>query len=320
MKVYTRLVLDADGKVLEEDSFEHTGPVAEAKGGDGGGNSTTTTVQELSPEQRKLLAPAIPVVRDFVQNPPKDFQGSRVAPFNETQLQAQGMLKDAATGSAADFTNYLLSNQQRLNEIGLNPQDNPALPGLLEAGIRPLTENLTQQVLPNIGQEAVAGGQYGGSRQGIAEGMASQAYFNSAQDVVSRVLGEAYSSGLDNATKAQALGPTVLGTQSVPAQLLSAVGEQQYGQEQAQLTDEIQRYFNEQLLPFLAAKEAAGVAFGVPSGSTITDAALPANSTSTLQGLLGGASAGAGIGSAFNTPYGTGIGAGLGGLAGIFFS
>lgn len=319
MKIYTRLVLDADGKVLEEDSFEHTGPVAEAKGG-GGGNSTTTTVQELSPEQRKLLAPAIPVVRDFVQNPPQDFQGSRVAPFNETQLQAQGQLKDAATGSATDFTNYLLSNQQRLNEIGLNPQDNPALPGLIEAGIRPLTENLTQQVLPNIGQEAVAGGQYGGSRQGIAEGLASQAYFNSAQDVVSRVLGEAYSSGLDNATKAQALGPTLLGTTTYPSQILSAVGDQQYGMEQAQLTDEVQRYFNEQLLPFLAAKEAAGVAFGVPSGISTTDASLPASSINPVMGGLGGAATGAAIGSMFGPGYGTAIGAGIGGLAGIFFS
>lgn len=319
MKIYTRLVLDADGKVLEEDSFEHTGPVAEAKGG-GGGNSTTTTVQELSPEQRKLLAPAIPVVRDFVQNPPQDFQGSRVAPFNETQLQAQGQLRDAATGSATDFTNYLLSNQQRLNEIGLNPQNNPALPGLLEAGIRPLTENLTQQVLPNIGQEAVAGGQYGGSRQGIAEGLASQAYFNSAQDVVSRVLGEAYSSGLDNATKAQALGPTVLGATTYPSQILSAVGDQQYGMEQAQLTDEVQRYFNEQLLPFLAAKEAAGVAFGVPSGISTTDASLPASSINPVMGGLGGAATGAAIGSMFGPGYGTAIGAGIGGLAGIFFS
>lgn len=319
MKVYTRLVLEADGTVVEEESFEYDGPVAEAKGS-GGGDSTTTTVQELSPEQRAILKPVIPEVTKFATNPPTDYQGSRVAPFNQTQLQAQGLLTDAATGSAQDFTNYLLSNQQRINEIGLNPLSNPALPGLLEAGIRPLTENLTQQVLPNVRSQAVAGGQYGGSRQGIAEGLASQGYFNAAQDVVSRVLGDAYSTGLENATRAQALGPAVLSSTAYPASLLSAVGEQQYGQEQAQLTDTIQRYFNEQLLPFLAAREAAGVAFGIPSGITSTDASLPASGSSGVLQGFGGAATGAALGTMVGGPgWGTAIGAGLGGIGSIFF-
>jgi len=320
MKIYTRLVLDADGTILEEDSFEHAGAAALAKGSSGGGNSTTTTVQQLAPEQRKILAPVIPTVTDYVKNPPVDYQGSKVAPLNATQLQAQGMLSDAATGSAQDFVNYALGNQQRINETALDPLSNPALPGLLQAGIRPLQESLTQSVLPNVRNEAVAGGQYGGSRQGIAEGLASQSYFNAAQDVVSNVLGTAYSSGLDNATRLQSLTPSLAGTTGLPAQLLSAVGEQQYGQEQAQLTDEIQRYFNEQLLPFLAAKDAASVAFGIPAGLTSTNASVPASSTSPLQGLLGGGALGAGIGSQFGGAQGAGYGGLAGGLAGIFFS
>lgn len=37
MKIYTRLVLDKDDNVIEQESFEHTGPVTECKGGGGGG-------------------------------------------------------------------------------------------------------------------------------------------------------------------------------------------------------------------------------------------------------------------------------------------
>lgn len=321
MKVYTRLVLDADGQVLEEDSFEYDGPVAEAKGGgdSGGGDSTTTVQQSLAPEQRQILSAAIPVVSDFANNPPTQYQGSSVAPFNAQQLQAQGLLSDAALGSATDFTNYLLSNQQRLNDIGLNPQDNPALPGLIQAGIRPLTENLTQNVLPNVRNQAVAGGQYGGSRQGIAEGLATQSFNNAAGDVVSNILGTAYSSGLENATRAQAIGPTVLGSTSYPGALLSAVGDQNYNQQQAQLSDTINRYYQEQLLPFLAAQEAAGVAFGIPAGNTTTNAQVPGTSSNGLLQGLGGAAAGAGLGGMVGGPWGAAIGAGLGGIGSIFF-
>ena len=100
---------------------------------------------------------------------------------------------------------------------------------------------------------------------------------------------------------------------------MSAVGEQQFAQEQAQLTDEVQRYFNEQLLPFLAAREAAGVAFGVPAGISTTEASLPASQRSPFLTGLGGAATGAGLGGMFGGPYGAAIGAGLGGIGSIFF-
>lgn len=37
MKIYTRLVLDKDDNIIEEESYEYTGPVAQCKGGGGGG-------------------------------------------------------------------------------------------------------------------------------------------------------------------------------------------------------------------------------------------------------------------------------------------
>jgi len=37
MKIYTRLVLDKDDNIIEEESYEYTGPVAQCGGGGGGG-------------------------------------------------------------------------------------------------------------------------------------------------------------------------------------------------------------------------------------------------------------------------------------------
>ena len=46
MKVYTKIVLDIEtGRILEEESFEYSGLVAECKGGDGGGGDSQTTVR-----------------------------------------------------------------------------------------------------------------------------------------------------------------------------------------------------------------------------------------------------------------------------------
>jgi hypothetical protein len=39
MKVYTKVVMDLDGNILEENSFEYKGPIALCKGGGGGGSS-----------------------------------------------------------------------------------------------------------------------------------------------------------------------------------------------------------------------------------------------------------------------------------------
>ena len=41
MKIYERIILDWDGAVLEEESFEYTGPLALCGGGGGGKKSKT---------------------------------------------------------------------------------------------------------------------------------------------------------------------------------------------------------------------------------------------------------------------------------------
>lgn len=67
----------------------------------------------------------------------------------------------------------------------------------------------------------------------------------------------------------------------LPAQLTSAVGEQRQALNQARLTEQVQKYINEQLLPFAAAQDVAAMAFGIPGGSSTTN-------TSTTGGQSGG--------------------------------
>ena len=49
MKVYTRLVTEIDGNVLEEQAHEYEGLIAECKGGGGGDTRTVTQTQSSAP-------------------------------------------------------------------------------------------------------------------------------------------------------------------------------------------------------------------------------------------------------------------------------
>jgi len=69
---------------------------------------------------------------------------------------------------------------------------NPNLQGMVGAATRGLTENYQQQVMPGIRQNAAFSGGLGGSRQGVAEGIASQSYLNNIQDTASNIYGQAY--------------------------------------------------------------------------------------------------------------------------------
>ena len=87
--------------------------------------------------------------------------------------------------------------------------------------------------------------------------------------------------------------------------------------EQAQIDEAVRKYTTEQLLPWMAAKEVAGVAFGIPGGTSATEAVGAKPSANYLMGGLGGAATGAGIGTMIAPGPGTAVGAGVGGVLGL---
>lgn len=372
----------------------------------GGGTSQTTTVQELSPEQRALIEPVIPIAKDYLKNPPSMYPGSSIAGFNPMQQMAQQMTMNAAqgmtgvTGKIPQQLQALMGGwggtaqtagqqgqagqqqmQQILQAIGgaagqvkpqinqtlqqgaqqtapglgfltsgdvLSPGSNPALQGAIEAASRPVVENFQRNVLPSITQEGIASGGYGGTRQGIAEGIAGQALNRQVGDIASTLSNQNYQSGLQamlgglNTSVAQTgqqvsgqlgaqgaqnqlLGQLIsgnlggqqaaqgwlgqqqaglggaqslLGQQGdilkqtlMPGQAVEAVGTQQQMMEQAKLSERVQRYINEQMIPFSAAQDVAAMAFGMPGGSTVSRSTGASNPMAGMQMGLGAVAA-----------------------------
>lgn len=289
-------------------------------GGGGGGQDTSTvnTVQQLAPEQRELLGEVIPRAKAYVQNPPKLYPQSAVAGFDPAQLASQKLAVDTAGGATtAAINNTLASNAYTLNSNLLSPDSNPYLGRAAEAAIRPLTQQYENVVLPNIRTGAIGAGQYGGSRQGIAEGLASKSYLDTVGDTTAKLYSQGYGQGLDAMTKAQALAPSIIGTTILPSQVLDAVGAQRQGLQQTYNTEASDRFMAEQLLPFAAAKDVAGLAFGIGGGTAASQATTPTPRTSALGGAAGLGTLGYLIGS--GTGIGGPAGAALGAVVGALF-
>ena len=260
----------------------------------GGGTTSSTTTQQLSPEQQRILGIVTPVFESyFPADAPgtvsaTNYPGQTLAGRNPLESLGQQLTLGATGGiggvgaSAAQGTNVLASGDV------LDVMRNPGLQGAINAATRPITESFGQTILPNIRDEAILAGGYGGNRQGIAEGMASQAYLHQIGDTTSGLVNQAYQGGLDAMTKGIALAPGAQQGLLAPGAAVAGVGAQERAFEQASIDDAVRRFYQEQFLPLMLAQQVAGTALGFPGGTTVTTS--EGGGTSGLQGALGGAS------------------------------
>jgi hypothetical protein len=217
----------------------------------------------------------MPGLKKAAENPPKAYTGETVAPFTAPQVQGQQQVLGSAVPAQQTAANNALQQNQFLANDVLFPGTNPALQGYMDAAVRPIYQNLTEQALPAVRQEAIGTGGFGGSRQGIAEGLASRGASQAAGDVSSKIASEGYGQGLDAYVKGLALTPTVQTAQSQPGVTASGVGDVQQARDQALLDQQAQNYYFNQQAPFLTAQQIAGISAGIPGGSTTTSATTP---------------------------------------------
>ncbi len=284
----------------------------------GGGEpqqQTSTTTQQLSPEQRAILEPLIPIISQFGQTPLQQFPQSQVIPFNPTEVAAQ----ESALG-AADVAGGPISQAQAFSQFlqgpALFPESNPALRANIDAAIRPLTEQFTQSILPNIRTAENFAGQVGGSRGGLAEQGATNTLLRQIGETSQGIVGENFQNALRTGAQSLAFTPSLLSASLFPAQTIAGVGGAERQLAEAGLSEEAQRFAAEQLSAFAPASAAAQLAFGIPGGTTTsTGTATGGGSTSPFQGAISGGSLGAAL-----FPANPLIGGGVGALAGLLLS
>lgn len=277
--------------------------------------TTTTTQQILTPEQNELISLSMPGFRQFAASPPKRYAGDTVAGFDPSQVAGQEQAltsagqQDQLARAGADASKFRLTD-------ALKVESNPYIGGYMDAATRPITQALTEQQLPSIRGSAVSTGNFGSSRQGIAEGLASGRASQAIGDTTSRIASDAYGKGLDAQGQALGLLPQTQQAQTAGAATTSGVGDVRQAMQQALINEKVTGYNYDQMLPFLVSQELAGVAGGLPGGGAISTG-TQSQGPSGASRALGGAASGAALGSAFMPGVGTAVGAGLGGLVGF---
>lgn len=259
-------------------------------------NLTQSTKETLSPEQQSLFASLFPKVKQFADTDLKMFEGPGVAGFNPTQLAAHQALTDAA-GTQGDLANRSAAAHSMLLDPDFMLGQNKYLTDAKDAITGSVTDDFLQRVLPGVRSGNVAaGGMYSGgaTKAGQAEGLATSATGTGLARSLSDFMYNAYNRGVTGMQTAVGQTGQVQDQQLRPGLTLAGVGEQQRALEQAQLDEQISKFYTGQMLPFLQAQELLAFLQGMPGGETISTVKGQQGGPSPLAALLGAGAAGLG--------------------------
>jgi hypothetical protein len=223
-----------------------------------------------------------------------------------TTQQAWGTGKQLAGNLQTQFLPQLQSLMAGLSTPG--SASGPQLDAALKAAASPLQDQYARTTVPSIQDAAIQAGAVGGSRQGIAEGLAKSELDKNITNINATTRYQALTDDLNRTLQGQSIAtqfaPILMSLMSQPTNILSAIGSQE---------DAFQSLLNN------AGKTniqdyAALIRQFIPGTSQTTSSKQKG---SPIGGALAGAGTGAMIGSAI-PGFGTALGAGVGALGGLF--
>lgn len=266
----------------------------------GGGGSSTNTVTEKA-DPWKGVQPYLKDIYANAQglfNKPQPFYPERTFPFfNQSQLsgmQSQlGYANDVYAPATQQYQNFLQGMMQAPDTVA----SNPAVMNMINAQGSLINDQLTRNWLPQIRSGAIGAGQYGGSRQGIAEGLAmgeaSKALANSAAQTQ---LG-AYEQAVRQQLGASSVYPGALQMGFTPGSMLQGFGSTLQGMDQQSISENAARFGWPYTEPWNRLNQYVGAVGGIPVGQygTTTQTSSGGGSSSALGGALNGAMMGASL-------------------------
>lgn len=126
------------------------------------------------------------------------YQRAQQASYGGTgQNYAQGFMPGAQRGFDQ------LMNQNNLQGIASGQTQNENLGGAIQSGLGQINRNFNRNIMPGINQNAAMTNTTGGSRQGVAQGLAMSDANQQATDFVQNMLSSNYQSGIQNQIGAQ---------------------------------------------------------------------------------------------------------------------
>jgi hypothetical protein len=271
----------------------------------GGGSQTQTTKSEPWEAQQPYLRDIYTQAQNqFNRGPLQFFPNQTYADPTDTQLEAERLQKEAATGASSTLSSSLIPAFQSQLQSPTQIFSDPMFQDSLRASLTPIEES-TSRLLQQARRGATGAGQLGGTRQGILEAEVLKDMLTKQSDVASKMYGDIYGDIARNQAVTLGLAPQIMSTLAAPSQLLGQVGNIEQARNQQAIDDLRARFEFGQQAPGQALSQYANLAAGSIIPGTTTQTA-PRQGGNPLMGLLG-----AGLGSFFG-PTGATIGASLG--------
>jgi hypothetical protein len=239
------------------------------------------------------------------------------------QDQAQNLSLNYATNSMPDQ----IYDAQRAQSFALNSPDaanNPYVQNMMRSNAFNLNRNLQENLLPAIDSGAVNAGAYGGSRQGIAQGLAMRGTQDALANANASTMMDAYSKGLGAQGMALGNAGNMMNMGLSPMNIMNQVGQYNQGIDQTALDADMARWNYNQQLPMETLNFYNNIIQGnnawgsqstqdgggsSPLSGAIGGGLLGYSATPAITSMLGGSVAGAAV-----APWATLGGALLGGL------
>ena len=320
-----------------------------------GGSQTVSNKTELPDWVNQAAQKNLNASYQVAGNMMGPYSGQRVAGMSPTQLadinavqRNVGSTNPAfayAQNAAADVTNYNPAQVKAGSLSGANLSNymNPYTQNVINSGLQSL-DIQRQQALNQVGDQAVRTGAFGGSRQGVSEGITNAGAAMQAGQLASGLQAQNFAQAQTGAQNDinrnfqgqlanQQAGLAGAGLNLQAANNLGTLAEQGQNsflrgaaagltgqdalqaQRQAQLNAARQYYGEQQQFPLQQLQIPLQALGMTPYGSTSTQTS-PGPSSNYGASALGGAGVGAQIGSMFG-PVGAGAGAGFGALLGL---
>lgn len=151
----------------------------------------------------------------------------------------------------------------------LNPDSNPYLGRYADAMSRPITQALTERILPAIRSDAISSGGYGGSRQGIAEGIAARGAAEAIGDRTAGLYSNAYGQGLNAMQGAAGMLPAYASANLGIAEAAPRLGNAAFNLQRLPADAMIESGMGQTMIPWQLLQNFMGAIRGNYGGTTV---------------------------------------------------
>jgi hypothetical protein len=257
--------------------------------------------EQIAPYYEKLLKEAESLYKQKMEAGAPTYEGKTIAGFTPEQEQLFTGLQGLQGTQAPKFAEaeaLTRGTAQKITPDEVQEYMNPYQQAVVDIEKREAQKQYESTVVPQLAAQAAATGGFGGSRQAILEGMASEANQRLLGDIQAKGSAQAYQDAMTNiqqqrqregAAGAQlaTMAPAGFAAQAQELGAIGKVGDVKQQQAQLALDEAYKQYMQEQQFPSESLKEYQSYVQSFPNIPTQITRTPPQQGPGLAQSLLG---------------------------------